>query len=167
MNLISESYREQNKKLHEGGEYGISGHKHVTQIKYLSENLMTVDILDYGCGQRSLEQALGFKIHNYDPAIEGLDTPPNPADIVACTDVLEHIEPDYLDAVLDDLKRVTKRGIYFIIDLIPAKKKLPDGRNAHLILESGNWWIAKLLSRFTARSITVTKKRVYATMGPL
>jgi len=167
VNLISESYREQNRQLHATGSYGISGHKYATQIKYLSENLMTVDILDYGCRQRTLEQTLGFPIKNYDPAIKGFDTPPEPADIVSCTDVLEHIEPEYLDLVLDDLKRVTKRGIYFIIDLVPAKKTLPDGRNAHLILESGNWWITKLLSRFTARSITVTKKRVYATMGPL
>jgi len=167
VNLISDSYREQNRKLHETGMYGISGHKHVTHVKYLSTSLMTVDILDYGCGNRTLEQALGFQINNYDPSIEGLDTPPKPADIVVCTDVLEHIEPECIDAVLDDLKRLTKRAAYFVVDLIPAKKKLPDGRNAHLILESGNWWINKLITRFAIRQASVTHKKAYITLGPL
>ena len=167
MNLISDSYREQNRKLHETGMYGISGHKHVTHVKYLSTSLMTVDILDYGCGNRTLEQTLGFQIKNYDPAISGLDTPPEPADIVVCTDVLEHIEPEYLESVLDDLKRVTKRAAYCVVDLIPAKKTLPDGRNAHLILESGNWWLEKLIPRFSIRAVSVTLKKAYFTLGRL
>jgi hypothetical protein len=63
-------------------------------------------------------------------------------------DVLEHIEPDCLDDVLDDLKRVTKGIGFFTVACGPAAKVLPDGRNAHLIQEPPEWWLPKLLERF-------------------
>ena len=148
MNLISESYRQQNRQLHENPGYGISGAKFLDEVLMLSRLFKSQDILDYGCGKRYLETALGFPINNYDPAISGLDSTPEPADLVICTDVLEHIEPDYLDNVLDDLKRATKRACFLVIANRPAQKILPDGRNAHLIQEDGNWWLPKILSRF-------------------
>lgn len=147
--LISESYREQNRLLHSSGSFGFKGYHYAKEILPLCDALRTRDVLDYGCGQRSLERELGFPIRNYDPAIEGLSDPPQPADVVACTDVLEHIEPDCLDAVLDDLHRVTKIVGFYIIDTRPAVKTLPDGRNAHLIVEDGNWWFPKFHKRWT------------------
>ena len=154
MNLISESYREQNRKLHEVGNYGISGHKTANHVKFLADKLNTKDILDYGCGQQTLEQALGFKIQNYDPCIAGLDSEPKPAQLVICGDVLEHIEPEYLDNVLDDLQRVTLNTCFLIISTRPAQKILPDGRNAHLIQEGAKWWLPKLAHRFKVVSLT-------------
>lgn len=161
MNLISESYREQNRKLHDGGQYGISGYKRVKEVRLLSESFNTQDILDYGCGQRFLEESLGFPIKNYDPAIEELNSQPEPAELVVCTDVLEHVEPDYLDNVLDDLQRVSKRITYLVISTIPARKTLPDGRNAHLIQEDTNWWMPKILSRFKLISFSKTKSNLH------
>ncbi len=74
---------------------------------------------------------------------------PEPRELVACIDVLEHIEPECLDDVLDDLRRcVLKYGI-FTIHTKPAQKILPDGRNAHLIQEQPDWWKEKLNKRFT------------------
>jgi hypothetical protein len=35
---------------------------------------------------------------------------------------------------------------WFRIACYPAKKHLPDGRNAHLIIESPDWWRTKILS---------------------
>lgn len=148
MNLISESYREQNRKLHEVGNYGISGHKHAKDVVKIAKYLGTRDILDYGCGQRTLEKALRFKINNYDPCIVGLDQEPKPAALVVCGDVLEHIEPEYLDNVLDDIQRVTLNTCYLVIATRPAKKILSDGRNAHLIQEGFGWWASRLDSRF-------------------
>lgn len=149
MQTITEDYRELNRKLHLSNEfYGVSGKRYAVPIKTLSDALNTKDILDYGCGKRTLESALGFKIKNYDPCIEGFDEIPEAANIVACTDVLEHIEPDHLDDLLDDLKRVTKQIGYFVIATRPAMKFLEDGRNAHLIQKDINWWIPKLESRF-------------------
>lgn len=146
--LLSPEYRELNQKLHEKGNYGISGQRYANAVMSLCNGFGTNDVLDYGCGQRTLENALGFEIKNYDPCIPGLETTPEPADIVACTDVLEHVEPYYLDAVLDDLARLTKRAGFFVIANRPAKKFLEDGRNAHLIQEPYHWWRPRLASRW-------------------
>lgn len=152
--LISEAYREQNKQLHREGDYGLSGHKLARMVQGISIAHNTRNILDYGCGQRTLEGALGFPIKNYDPCIEGLDAPPEPANIVVCGDVLEHIEPEFLDAVLDDLKRVTFVMGLFYIDTRPAQKTLPDGRNAHLIQQPASWWFPRLYERWSSVQIT-------------
>jgi hypothetical protein len=58
--------------------------------------------------------------------------------------VLEHIEPEYLDETLKYLSTKSKY-IYHLIALSPAKLILSDGRNAHLILESKEWWRQKFL----------------------
>jgi hypothetical protein len=125
------------------------------------------DVLDYGCGQRTLERELGFQIKNYDPCIPGLDDAPLPADIVACTDVLEHIEPGCLDAVLDDLQRVTRKIGFFVIATRPAKKVLPDGRNAHLIQEGVHWWLPKLESRFAILQVKEMSGEFAVVVRPL
>lgn len=147
--LITDGYRSLNKLLHEQrADYGVSGRKYAERVRELSEAFSTRDILDYGCGKRTLEAALGFAIRNYDPCIPGLDEAPEPALLVACTDVLEHIEPELLDDVLDDLRRCTKRAGFFVIATRPAKKFLPDGRNAHLIQNDARWWLDRLRARF-------------------
>jgi hypothetical protein len=148
--LISPEYAELNKKLHEDRpDYGISGARWASHIlQFADEIIQSRDILDYGCGKRSLQDALGFDIRNYDPAIGEYSAVPHPADIVACTDVLEHIEPECLDDVLADLRRVTKKMGFFTIATRPAKKFLSDGRNAHLIQQDAKWWLEKLWDKF-------------------
>lgn len=143
---ISEAYREQNAKLHDNPHYGVSGHKWAPMVKQLAGG--STDILDFGCGKRTLEKALGFSIQNYDPCIPGLDATPEPASVVVCGDVLEHIEPECLDDVLDELRRLIREVGLFTIATGPAKKYLPDGRNAHLIQEGAQWWIPKIWQRF-------------------
>ena len=145
---ITPDYLEQNKQLHATGGYGISGTRWAKTVVNVCDSVASKDVLDYGCGQRTLERDLGWAITNYDPCIEGLDAPPEPADVVICTDVLEHIEPDCLEDVLDDLQRVTRRIGFFVIASRPADKVLPDGRNAHLIQEPKEWWLPRLSRRF-------------------
>jgi hypothetical protein len=150
---ITPEYLELNRRLHAGGEYGVSGSRWASHALQLAELVDSRDILDYGCGQRTLEKSLGFAIRNYDPCIEGLDGRPDPADIVVCTDVLEHVEPECLDEVLDDLKRLTKQAALFVIANRPARKSLPDGRNAHLIQQARGWWLPRISRRFTIHQI--------------
>jgi len=147
--LISEEYRDLNKKLHSSKEhYGTTGKNFGAAILRLSQQIGSRDVLDYGCGKHTLAESLPFEIREYDPAIEGYDSIPKPADIVACTDVLEHIEPEAIDAVLDDLKRVTKKIGFFTVHTGVAKKTLADGRNAHLIQKPPTWWLPKIQERF-------------------
>jgi SAM-dependent methyltransferase len=164
---ITPEYLEQNRRLHAEGEYGVSGGRWAPAVLELCERLRTRDVLDYGCGQRMLEKALGFAIRNYDPCIPGLDAAPAPADLVVCADVLEHVEPDCLDDVLDDLKRVTRRAGLFLIATRPAGKFLADGRNAHLIQQPREWWMPKLESRFRVGQIQPLHGEFVAIVGAL
>lgn len=150
--LITEEYRKLNEQMHlEKKSYGTSGVKLASYVKGVSEKLGTTDILDYGCGKGTLAANLPFDIHQYDPCVPEHARTPEPADIVICSDVLEHIEPDCLIDVLDDLYRVTKKSILLVIHHGPAKKHLADGRNAHLIQEDEQFWLTLIMQRFIVR----------------
>ena len=152
--LITPAYERLNKRLYDvEPEYGTSGKTWAKYVRKCAQD-NPGSILDYGCGRRTLEQELGYPIQNYDPAIPGYDAPPEPAHCVACTDVLEHIEPECLDAVLDDLKRVTQAVGFFVIATRPAAKVLADGRNAHLINRPIEWWLPQIWERFTISQVT-------------
>ena len=149
MTLITDDYLAQQKALHATGQYGIVGFHWAETVRQLSQSGRK-SILDYGCGQQTLKKALGpaYNVACYDPAIEGLDAPPQPADVVVCTDVLEHIEPECLDAVLADLARLTREIALLVVHTGPAGKVLADGRNAHLIQQGSRWWTTKLVEYF-------------------
>ena len=55
-----------------------------------------------------------------------------------------------IDAVLADIKHLTNKFCYLVIDLQPAVKKLADGRNAHILLAPQDWWVMKLSQLFLA-----------------
>ena len=149
--LITPEYQELNQQMHREREgYGVQAQYHLTPVKMLVR-AVSDDVLDYGCGKRLLEKGLGVPIQNYDPGLPGLDDAPEPADVVVCLDVLEHIEPDLIDQVLADLGRVTRRAGYFTVSTIPARKELPDGRNAHLIVEPPEWWQQRMERHFKVR----------------
>lgn len=147
--LISDTYRELNRELHTKGTYGKHGNRWASAVAALLTEGGHVSILDYGCGAGSLKETLGIEVmREYDPAVEGKDHLPLPAELVVCTDVLEHIEPEKLDNVLKHLQRLCRRQAFFVIATRPAMKHLSDGRNAHLIIESPEWWREKLQERF-------------------
>jgi hypothetical protein len=169
--LLSEDYREQNRQLHESREdYGISGAKWAPFVLHAIEaDGGYASILDFGSGKGTLAIALAEKGHavaEFDPAIPGKDMPPEPAELVVCGDVLEHVEPECLDAVLTELKRLTKRKLIAVIDMVPADKTLPDGRNAHLIVEDAKWWGERLSRLFDVLEWKVGNRKLYAELAP-
>ncbi len=150
--LISKDYIEQNAIVHSNRIWGASGYSHANTIAKYRKEIKAKTVLDYGCGQATLKKALikadrSIKpnwIYEYDPAIVGKDAKPDPADLLIATDVLEHIEPNYFDETMKFLRSLAILGAFFTIALTPSKVFLPDGRNAHLIIESKDWWIAAL-----------------------
>lgn len=160
--LISHDYLELQKALHAGGRYGVSSGRWADTARRLAEREDCAGILDYGCGQGQLNQALGECVREYDPAVAGKDQEPEPADLVVCTDVLEHIEPDCLDDVLLHLRSKVKKRLLFAISLRPAGKTLADGRNAHLIVESADWWLDRLVPYFRVVETIETGRRELA-----
>jgi hypothetical protein len=156
--LISDSYRAAQAELHRDPNYGVASLHWAPTVADLARQIKPKRILDYGAGKGRLGIELKkllqipFDLVQYDPSVPEFAASPAPCDLVACIDVLEHIEPDCLDAVLDDLKRVTARVGIYTIATGPAMKTLPDGRNAHLIQQGPAWWVPKLFARFRVRS---------------
>lgn len=153
MTLITPEYLRLNTTLHATTNYGGGGWKWVGITLHFFQRQKAARIIDYGCGQGSFgawwPSDLGLCI-NYDPVTFPARPTPQALDFVVCTDVLEHIEPDCLDAVLDDIATLAQRGALLVIATKPAKKALADGRNAHLIIEQAPFWVQKLtmLGRF-------------------
>lgn len=147
--LISEEYKRLNEELHATNEgYGGGGSKWVRHIAEMAEGIGTQDILDYGCGKGTLSMHFPFTIQQYDPAIPRFSDLPKPADLVVCTDVLEHIEPESLDDVLEHLHLLTKKALFAVVHTGEAAKTLSDGRNAHLSIHPPQWWMNKLYEKF-------------------
>lgn len=166
--LISAEYCQLNVQLHkENLAYGVGGGKHAQTVMKLAESLNTRSVLDYGCGKSYLAKAIPWPIWEYDPAIPGKEESPRPADLVVCTDVLEHIEPDKLNFVLDDLRRVTRTVGYFVIHTKAAQKTLPDGRNTHLIQKGKRWWQARLRKFFTVGKIIEKNSELHVVVVPM
>lgn len=157
--LISESYRNLNAALHASNpQYGTSGGKWAAKVHRLARQYQAGSVLDYGSGRGTLGTALRqgiselpYDFREYDPAIPGQDARPEPADFVVCGDVLEHIEPDCLYAVLDDIRGLARKAVLLIVATVPAGKTLADGRNTHLIVEPAEWWLPKLMLRWRVR----------------
>lgn len=150
--LISDTYRAMNSELHKTNpDYGrgLLGKAHYKHIEFLAKKMDAASILDYGCGKGRFGQTMPhLLVKNYDPAMEEYSAAPEPADLVVCLDVLEHIEPECLDDVLDDILRLSLRGTFLVISTRAAGKTLPDGRNAHLIQKPPQWWLEKIFSRW-------------------
>jgi hypothetical protein len=165
--LISTAYAALNAKLHqEVVTYGVGGRKHADVVRKLATTLATTSVLDYGCGKGELAKALPFPIWEYDPAIPGKEQSPRPADLVVCTDVLEHVEPDKLGPVLDDLRRCTRRLGFFTIHMGPAGKTYADGRNTHLIQRKKPWWTQHLARHFRVHKTWTVGITLYVLVSP-
>lgn len=158
--FISEEYRAQQQHLHETTEYGTMAQHYGPLVSQIVERLGVDHLLDYGCGRKmGLTKTLKVKhkltYQGYDPGsgLEELMTAPIPAQLVCCIDVLEHIEPEHLDAVLDHLKQLTEVVGFFTFHTGPAMKELPDGRNAHLTQQPIEWWLDKMKARFDLQTV--------------
>jgi uncharacterized Rossmann fold enzyme len=165
--LISAEYVALNAQLHKDNlAYGVGGGKHADTVLKLADSLQTRSILDYGAGKGYLAKAIPFPIWEYDPAIPGKQESPRPADLVVCTDVLEHVEPSLLPFVLDDLRRCVKQIGYFTISTRAAVKVLSDGRNAHLIQEGKQWWRTTLQQFFLVGKIIDKGSELHVIVAP-
>ena len=165
--LISAEMLDLNRRLHkENLAYGVGGGKEAPTVLKLAEQLKTKSILDYGCGKGYLAKAIPFPIWEYDPAIPGKEGSPRSADLVVCADVLEHIEPDKLNLVLDDLRRCIRQVGYFVIHSGPAVKVYADGRNTHLIQKPQAWWEKKLGKFFEVGKVFQTGPELHCIVGP-
>ena len=106
--------------------------------------------LDYGCGQHVL--ATEFPQVNwtgYDPGIpERAEKPDGKFDLVVCSDVMEHVEEDYVEAVLQEIADYAKQVVFLNIACAPANDRFQSGprkgKDVHITVKHPTWWEEKV-----------------------
>lgn len=153
--LISPGYRRMMERMHvEAQSFGGGGDRHTAEVSTLIDHHGFHSVLDYGAGKGRLVKRLrqhheNVDFRQYDPGVPEFSASPAPAELTVCTDVLEHIEPICLPAVLDHLRRCTSIRTFIVVATRAADKNLPDGRNAHLTIQDASWW-GNVITRFFA-----------------
>lgn len=169
---ISSDYLAQQQALHTNKRYGVASVGYAPIVLDILEKTKFSSLCDYGAGKCRLWQALPggvqkkMEYHPYDPAFPEYG-PPTPADVVSCIDVLEHIEPELLQNVIQELAGLTREVGFFTIHTGPAKKILADGRNAHLIQQPISWWLGRLLKYFEIIQVVPVKRGFWVIVQPI
>lgn len=167
---ISDGYKAANVELHgKYPGYGSKGHAWAERVIDLVRRHRWRTVLDYGCGKGSLRRALlmiepGLEVREFDPAVPGKDAEPEPAELVVCTDVLEHVEPECLDEVVGHLVSLGTGGVLVAAACRPGKRQLADGRMDHLIVESPKWWRRRLALHGKFQEVAALRQREYAAL---
>lgn len=164
--LISEPYRLEMERRYIDPQYGTWVVAHAPLVSEIVNRLKVSELLDYRCGRahlvRNLDVLHELKIQCYDPSIPGFAGDAIPMQMVACVDVLQDVEPDCIDAVLDDLQRVTGVVGYF---------SWRYGEEAPRIEQDLAWWLDKIMTRFELHSFQARENGfhmiVYAQPKPL
>jgi len=162
---ISDEYRKMQQELHQNPNYGVASLAFAPLVADLIRQTGVRSVSDYGAGKKNLLKGLseagigGIQYLPYDPAFPEYGQP-QPADLVCCIDVLEHIEPELIDNVIAELARITTGLGFFSIHMGPAAKVLSDGRNAHLIQQPSSWWLPRLVQHFE-----ILQLQTHQTMG--
>jgi len=151
---ISEQYRRLNAELHTSGvKYGYNGAAQAPRVKQIAKQYHCSSILDYGAGKQTLSAALRAAgcndVRDYDPAIPTISAPPEKADLVVCADVLEHVEPDKVNATLNHLRDTASKLVFARVCVVPCTAKtLPDGSDPHRSVHDRAWWIDEMRGKF-------------------
>lgn len=151
--MISDTYKKILETSHDDVTWAKSATTQIDGIVSFIKTYNITEVLDYGAGKQVVAKELltrcpDVTVHSYDPAVPEISNRPDPASMVCCLDVLEHVEPEYIDEVLDDLSILVQHIGYFVVSTRPAQKILSDGRNAHLIIKPIEWWREQLDKRF-------------------
>jgi 2-polyprenyl-3-methyl-5-hydroxy-6-metoxy-1,4-benzoquinol methylase len=165
MDLISSEYRLTLLDTHNQLDKTWGGGHSVDKLPKYEDILKKLDvetILDYGCANGKFKVYMdkhkpSYNVSEYDPGIRGKDLPPEPADFVVCCDVMEHVEPDYLENVMKHLQSLVKKGGFFNISTKKAITVLSDGSNAHKIVQDGDWWVDLFKKYFEVEDVEITR----------
>ncbi|HLB06138.1 MAG TPA: class I SAM-dependent methyltransferase [Alphaproteobacteria bacterium] len=141
----------------------------VDAVKAMIERYGAESLLDYGCGKASLYFARRIQFPNgrviealpcfwgirtftlYDPGYPRFAEPPAGSfDGVISTDVLEHCPEEDLPWILAEIMGYARKFVFANIACYPAKKRLPNGENAHATVREPAWW-TRLIEAEAAR----------------
>jgi cyclopropane fatty-acyl-phospholipid synthase-like methyltransferase len=160
--IIDPAYQAQLAEMHSQGRF-VRGSKMLGAITPFIDQYRPTSVLDFGCGHGALMSSIGqaypnIQVDGYDPGNSKHNTiPAQSFDAIVSADVFEHIEPEHLASTLQLISGKIQVAGWFRIACYPAKKHLPDGRNAHLIVESPAWWREQLLANM---NVAIVKEEV-------
>lgn len=111
--------------------------------KFIEQNPLR-QAVDFGCGKGELVRLLASKfpsleVSGYDPVFTPEFSWVDNIDLIFSTDVLEHIEPESLPRTVSFLESKALYH-YHLIACHKARAILPNGDNAHLIVQPPDWW---------------------------
>lgn len=116
---------------------GKFGYRWANTFAYYIEYYKIKTFSDYGAEQQALEKSFNIissiSIRSYVPNIDHFSETPTSVELLTCTDVLENIEPYFIDDALNHIKDLTNRIDFLVVPTGPASKFLANGKNAHLI----------------------------------
>lgn len=130
--------------------------------------------VDFGCGTGRPAQELakrGYRVLALDFADNCLDNMVDVPFLVAdltklpslsaqfgyCTDVMEHIDPDYVDDVLEGIARCVRGAVYFAISTVDdAFGPALEGKQLHLTVRKATWWTEKMAAYWPIIDIVAT-----------
>lgn len=161
------TYEERKKALataytfyHKKGSY-FNSQAQVPHLCQLIQDFQFTSLLDYGAGsptqifganyRRRIVPSLRY-YYAYDPYSVKKEVRAKPKvkkfDLVAATDVLEHILPEDIDDVIEELFAYTNKMLYVTICLSPAGKKICDekgkvkyNQSLHTLVRPKKWWL--------------------------
>lgn len=137
-------------------------------IKRLIDLTGAKTVLDYGSGKGQQYQPLpftdpggavhlgirawwGVAVRCYDPGYEPYAAlPEGTFEGVISTDVLEHCPEEDLPWIVAELFDRATRFVFANVACFPARKRLPNGQNAHCTVRPLKWW-RKLIDTVAAR----------------
>lgn len=132
---------------------GLSIIQHESVIRRLIQKSRSKTVLDYGSGRGDAYRS-PHRIHNfwgvpkptlYDPAFPRHEAKPvGKFDAVLCSDVLEHIPEEHVEALIADLFWYAKKFVWASVCCRPAKKCFEDGTNMHVTVKEFAWWDEKM-----------------------
>lgn len=145
--MISDEYRRLNAVAHLDPAYGTAARAHASLVQEVIDFYGAASLLDYGAGKQVLRDLVTVgEYRAYDPAIPEIAAPPEPADVVYCGDVMEHVEPEYTHAVLADVVSLARRAALFVISRKDGSRVLSDGSPAHRNVQPRIYWYRRLKS---------------------
>lgn len=162
--------QDQYRAMHEKGESflgipadetfpGASLAPQAARIKRLIDLTEAVTILDYGSGKgkqyspHPVKDGSGGEwsgiadywdvepVVCYDPCYPPFSTlPVGKFDGVISTDVLEHCPDEDIPWIIGEIFDYAKRFVFANVACYPARKRLPNGENAHCTIKPMAWW---------------------------
>ena len=146
---IGPLYAEQLQKEHDGSKWGSTGARYsgsaVERIVLNRPWLATA--LDYGCGKGTMADAFPeLEWGEYDPGIPEKSTKPKGQyDLVTCTDVMEHVEYEFVKEVIGELSKHTGKVLFVDIACFPTGKFFGEGpykgEDLHITILDPQVWI--------------------------